>query len=86
VAWNLAFVGGSTAVSQAVGEDRRLAVEGAVDTVVWSSAAIAGALSTVLLSSGGLRLLGAITAAGALVAATAVGAARPSRVGAASRG
>jgi MFS family permease len=86
VAWNLAFVGGSTAVSQAVGEDRRLAVEGAVDTVVWSSAAIAGALSTVLLSSGGLRLLGAITAAGALVAATAVGAARPSRVGAAGRG
>jgi hypothetical protein len=57
-----------------------------VDTVVWSSAAIAGALSTVLLSSGGLRLLGAITAAGALVAATAVGAARPSRVGAAGRG
>src|SRR3954447_26277504 len=72
VAWNLAFVGGSTALSRGVDEDHRLALEGGVDAVVWSLAAAGGAASTVLLAAGGFPLLGATAAALAIVAATVV--------------
>jgi len=72
VAWNLAFVGGSTALSHGADPEQRLALEGAVDGVVWSIAAFAGAGSTVLLGLGGFRLLGGIAAVIALVAAVAV--------------
>lgn len=72
VAWNLAFVGGSTALSRDADEAHRLALEGGVDAVVWSLAAVAGAASTALLAAGGFPLLGASAAAVALVSATAV--------------
>jgi hypothetical protein len=49
-----------------------LALEGGVDAVVWSLAAIAGAGSTALLAAGGFPLLGAAGAAVATVAAIAV--------------
>src|SRR4051812_20671440 len=69
VAWNLGFVGGSTALSRDADEEHRLALEGGVDAVVWSLAAVAGAGSTALLAAGGLPLLGATAAGLAVVAA-----------------
>jgi len=84
VAWNLAFVGGSTALSHGADPEQRLALEGAVDGVVWSIAAIAGAGSTVLLGLGGFRLLGSVAALIALVAAAAVAWNRPPTRAAAS--
>jgi MFS family permease len=77
VAWNLAFVGGSTALSRGADAEHRLALEGAVDAVVWSVAAVAGAGSTVLLGAGGFPLLGGVAAVIALVAAAAVAWSRP---------
>jgi len=84
VAWNLAFVGGSTALSHGADPEQRLALEGAVDGVVWSIAAIAGAGSTVLLGVGGFRLLGGVAALIALGAAVAVAWSRPPTGAAAS--
>jgi len=72
VAWNLAFVGGSTALSRDAEPDQRLALEGAVDGVVWSVAALAGAGSTALLAAGGFRLLGGVAAVLAIAAAAGV--------------
>jgi MFS family permease len=73
--WNLCFVGGSTALAATVPVADRARVEGTVDAVVWSVAAVAGLLSTVVLALGGYAVLTA--GAGLLVLAPAATLLRP---------
>jgi MFS family permease len=67
-AWNLCFVAGSTVLAAGADVADRLRVEGRIDALVWSVAALAALLSTVLLSLGGTA---ALAAAALLIAATA---------------
>lgn len=63
--WNLGFVSGSALLTEAVPYDDRMRLQGFADTVVWSSAAIAGVSSGLLLHSVGyptLCRLGALVA------------------------
>ncbi|MBG6089278.1 MFS transporter [Actinomadura viridis] len=55
--WNLCFVGGSGQLARDLPEPERPHVEGAVDAAVWTIAAAASLLSTVLLSAGGYGAL-----------------------------
>ena len=63
--WNLGFVSGSALLTEAVPYDDRMRLQGFADTVVWSSAAIAGVSSGLLLDSVGYP---ALCRLGALVA------------------
>jgi MFS family permease len=63
--WNLGFVSGSALLTEAVPYDERVRLQGFTDTVVWSSAAIAGVSSGLLLHSIGYP---ALCRLGALVA------------------
>lgn len=63
--WNLGFVSGSALLTEAVPYDDRMRLQGFADTVVWSSAAIAGVSSGLLLHSVGYP---ALCHLGALVA------------------
>ncbi|MGP4023540.1 MFS transporter [Actinomadura sp. 3N407] len=56
--WNLCFVGGSGMLARDLPESERPHVEGAVDAAVWTIAAAASLLSTVVLSAGGYAVLG----------------------------
>ncbi|MEO3890451.1 MFS transporter [Nonomuraea sp. B5E05] len=67
-AWNLCFVAGSGHLASDLPESERLHVEGAVDAAVWTVAAGAGLLSTVIMSAGGY---GALTATACAVAVLA---------------
>ncbi|GAA2583504.1 MFS transporter [Actinomadura fulvescens] len=68
-AWNLCFVGGSARLARDVPPADRPHVEGAVDAAVWTLAAVASLLSTIVLSAGGYRALaGGACALAALVA------------------
>ncbi|TDE28967.1 MFS transporter [Actinomadura sp. 6K520] len=55
--WNLCFVGGSGRLARDLPEPVRPHVEGAVDAAVWTIAAAASLLSTVVLSAGGYAVL-----------------------------
>jgi MFS family permease len=55
--WNLCFVGGSSLLVRDLPETGRAQLEGAVDAAVWSIAAVAGLISTPLLSLGGFSVL-----------------------------
>ncbi|TDC93806.1 MFS transporter [Actinomadura sp. 7K507] len=55
--WNLCFVGGSARLARDLPEAERPHVEGAVDAAVWTLAAAASLVSTVVLSAGGYALL-----------------------------
>jgi dihydrodipicolinate synthase/N-acetylneuraminate lyase len=75
--WNLCFVGGSTALAATVPVAERARVEGAVDAAVWGLAAVAGLLSTVVLTLGGYAALTA--GAGLLVLVPVATLLRPAR-------
>jgi MFS family permease len=63
--WNLCFVAGSTQLARDVPVHDRTRVEGTVDSVVWTLAAVAGLGCTAVLAAGGFTVLAAV--AGALV-------------------
>lgn len=65
--WNLCFVGGSGLLARDLPESERPHVEGAVDAAVWTIAAAASLLSTVILSSAGYAVLAWASCALALV-------------------
>lgn len=67
-AWNLCFVGGSARLARDLPESERPHIEGAVDAAVWSVAAAAALLSTVIMSAGGYVALTAAACAVAIVA------------------
>ncbi len=66
--WNLCFVGGSGRLARDLPEAERPHVEGAVDAAVWTLAAAASLLSTVVLSAGGYGVLAWTSCALALLA------------------
>ncbi|MFI0448468.1 MFS transporter [Actinomadura sp. 6N118] len=68
-AWNLCFVGGSARLARDVPAADRPHVEGAVDAAVWTLAAAASLLSTIVLSAGGYDILAGAAAVLALVVA-----------------
>ncbi|MBO2450129.1 hypothetical protein J4573_23705 [Actinomadura barringtoniae] len=68
--WNLCFVGGSSLLARDLPETGRAQLEGAVDAAIWSIAAMAGLISTPLLSLGGFTVL-AWTAGGLALCALA---------------
>ncbi|MVZ99991.1 hypothetical protein F8568_006305 [Actinomadura sp. LD22] len=70
-AWNLCFVGGSGRLARELPEPARADVEGTVDAAVWTIAAAAGLLSTVIVSAAGYGVL-AGTFCGVAVLAAAV--------------
>jgi MFS family permease len=55
--WNLAFVGGSSVLSRDLPEETRLQLQGTVDAIVWSSAALASLAAGPLFGIGGYPLL-----------------------------
>jgi MFS family permease len=55
--WNLAFVGGSSVLSRDLPEETRLQLQGTVDAIVWSSAALASLSAGPLFGIGGYPLL-----------------------------
>lgn len=67
--WNLCFVGGSGRLARDLPEAERPHVEGAVDAAVWTIAAAASLLSTVVLSAGGYAVLAWTSCAAALLIA-----------------
>lgn len=71
--WNLAFVAGSALLTESTPESRRVRVQGLADTLSWTTAAVAGASSGVLLSEVGFATLSYIGASIALVPAIAIG-------------
>ncbi|HEU5029242.1 MAG TPA: MFS transporter [Spirillospora sp.] len=56
-AWNLCFVGGSGRLARELPEPARADIEGTVDAAVWTIAAAAGLLSTVIMSAAGYGVL-----------------------------
>jgi MFS family permease len=69
--WNLCFVAGSNLLATRVPAAARTEVEGAVDTAVWTTAAVATLASTPLLTTVGYEALCAIACGAAAVAALA---------------
>lgn len=67
--WNLCFIGGSSALAAGLPDGQRFAVEGAVDSAVWSLSAVASLLSPVLLTVGGFAVLNGTAATLLLVPA-----------------
>ncbi len=63
--WNLVFVGGSGMLSRSLPADARTQLQGAVDTMIWSSSALASIASGMILHGWGYVTLA--IAAGALV-------------------
>ncbi|MFA1538678.1 MFS transporter [Actinomadura monticuli] len=77
--WNLCFVGGSGLLARDLPEAERPHVEGAVDAAVWTTAAAASLLSTVVLSAGGYAVLAWASCAAVLLVALTRRAAPASR-------
>jgi MFS family permease len=73
-AWNLCFVGGSSLLATHLPEPERTDIEGAVDSAIWSTAALASLASTAVLSTAGdtLLLLGACILSAAMTLLTLV--------------
>ncbi|WP_433473188.1 MFS transporter [Spirillospora sp. CA-142024] len=67
--WNLCFVGGSGLLARDLPEAERPHAEGAVDAAVWTIAAAASLLSTVVLSAGGYAVLAWTSCVAALAVA-----------------
>ncbi len=70
--WNLGFVSGSALLTAAVPYNDRMRLQGFADTIVWSSAAIAGVSSGLLLHSVGYPALCRLGALVAIVPAALV--------------
>lgn len=75
--WNLGFVSGSALLTAAVPYDDRMRLQGFADSVVWASAAAAGAASGLLLHATGYSTLCHLGAVMAAVPATLVVLRRP---------
>jgi MFS family permease len=70
--WNFGFVSGSALLTESVGEPLRVRAQGFADSLVWTSAALSGVTSGVLLSAFGYATLSRLAAFLALVPATLV--------------
>ncbi len=68
VSTHAVHVGGSARLARDLPESERPHIEGAVDAAVWSVAAAAALLSTVVMSAGGYVTLTAVACAVAIVA------------------
>jgi MFS family permease len=55
--WNLSFVAGSALLTEGAPADRRVRLQGYGDAVVWTSGAVAGAASGLLLAAGSYAVL-----------------------------
>ncbi|HEX9775605.1 MAG TPA: MFS transporter [Actinomycetota bacterium] len=77
--WNLAFVGGSATLTGGLTYRARVKAQGAVDTLAWTVAAAASALSGVLLAAFGFRVL-ALAGAALVLVPVGVIAGRPAPV------
>ena len=53
--WNFGFVSGSALLTESVPEHARIKIQGFADALVWTSAALSGVTSGLLLSAFGLR-------------------------------
>ncbi|MDL4816096.1 MFS transporter [Actinomadura opuntiae] len=82
-AWNLCFVGGSGQLASELPESERTDIEGTVDAAVWTIAAAAGLLSTVLMSAAGYGVLAGTFCCLAVAAGAALR--RPARASRAAR-
>jgi MFS family permease len=69
--WNLGFVAGSALIAERTAAPDRTRTEGAVDSIVWASSAVASLTSGVVLAIAGFSWLGVI---GAAILAIPVGA------------
>ncbi|MBO2459480.1 MFS transporter [Actinomadura violacea] len=76
-AWNLCFVGGSGRLARELPEPARTDIEGTVDAAVWTIAAAAGLLSTVIMSAAGYGVLAGMFCGLAVLASAALR--RPAR-------
>ncbi|QKG20959.1 major facilitator superfamily protein [Actinomadura verrucosospora] len=76
-AWNLCFVGGSGRLARELPEPARTDIEGTVDAAVWTIAAAAGLLSTVIMSAAGYGVLAGTFCGLAVLASAALR--RPAR-------
>jgi MFS family permease len=65
--WNLAFVGGSSTLSRELPEETRFQLQGVIDAIIWSSAAVASLCAGPLFGIGGYPLLAMIAGLVALV-------------------
>lgn len=86
--WNLCFLGGSTQLAAGRLDGERMAVEGAVDSAVWCTAAVASLASTAIMSATGYPMLAVASSgfAGLMtIAAWSVGARGASAPGHVSR-
>lgn len=70
--WNLGFVSGSALLTESVPEHARIKIQGFADALVWTSAALSGVTSGLLLSAFGYATLTRLAACLALVPATLV--------------
>ena len=71
--WNLGFVAASALLTDSVAADQRMRVQGFADSVVWTSAALAGLSSGVILSAFGYVMLCLLGAALSLVPMSLIG-------------
>lgn len=78
--WNLCFIGGSARLARDLPAVDRARIEGAVDSGIWSAAALASLVSTAVLAAGGYAVLAG--AAGTLLVLPAVALARTRTAGA----
>jgi MFS family permease len=70
--WNFGFVSGSALLTESVPEHARIKIQGFADALVWTSAALSGVTSGLLLSAFGYATLTRLAACLALVPATLV--------------
>lgn len=70
--WNFGFVSASALLTESVPAEARVRLQGIADSVVWTSAAAAGALSGVLQAAIGYAALSQLAALVALVPATVI--------------
>lgn len=68
--WNLAFVGGSSVLSKELPEQQRIQLQGVIDAIVWSAAAIASLSAGPLFGYGGFSVLATVSGLLALLPLT----------------
>ncbi len=70
--WNQGFVAGSALLSSGLSIDQRSRIQGVTDSFIWTSAALASALSGVILAVSGYRTLCLLAAVLLVIPATAL--------------
>jgi MFS family permease len=68
--WNLAFVGGSGVLSRDLPAETRIQMQGVVDAIIWSAAAVASLTAGPLFGLGGYPLLAGLAGLLALIPVT----------------